>query len=100
MAEYRVHERGDSKSIDISERLKYLQDVFEKVKELSSQLGAKEQEIIQSVWFYRLKRMKMRAEWADRKYLLAFGKYLSAVLSNPKHIYNLYLGRSSGARHK
>lgn len=100
LAEYRVHERGDSKTIEIYERFKYLQDVFEKVKELSSQLDIKEQEIIQSVWFYRLKRMKMRAEWADRNYLVAFGNYLSAVFSNPKHIYNFYLLRSSGAKHK
>ena len=90
LAEYRVHEKGDSKSLSTRERLHYLEDVFLEVLKLAEDLPPQEIQWIKTVWFWKLLRWRVLADVEQGKRMKALSHIARGFIRNPGRVRNAW----------
>ncbi len=89
VAEYRVHEEGDSKSFSARERLGYLEDVYSEVMRLTQHLPPTELRRIRTAWHLRLLHRRMSADLEENKRVQAGLRAATSLIHHPRSIREL-----------
>ncbi len=95
VAEYRVHEEGDSKSFSARARLGYLEDVYAEVIRLTQHLPSTELQRIRMAWHLRLLHRRMSADLEENKRVRAWLRAATSLIHYPgsiKELSNLVFG--------
>lgn len=89
LAEYRVHEEGDSKSFSARARLGYLEGVYSEVIRLTQHLPPRELRRIKTAWHLRLLHRSMNADLEERRRVRAWFRALAGLIRHPRSIREL-----------
>jgi glycosyltransferase involved in cell wall biosynthesis len=89
LAEYRVHEEGDSRSFSARARLGYLEDVYSEVIRLTKRLPPTELRRIKTAWHLRLLHRRMIADLEEHQRVRAWLRATASLFRHPSSIREL-----------
>jgi glycosyltransferase involved in cell wall biosynthesis len=89
LAEKRQHERSDSGTFPLAERLHYLEDVHREVQSLAGGLPSRDMRIVQAEWSWRLRRFRILSQIEEGRRSRALLHIVWAFFRHPQQVRGL-----------